>query len=200
MLYSINNVIKDKLLIKPCVRSFSSSPLRKADPLSTTAMAISIPYAVGFVSNPFSLSLVLLTGMATAIFGLTASFITFAETNELGLILQYLDNIFSLYETYISISQSGIDILRNALNNFAPEVLVYFYDPLQEVLTLTECLFAELNTLMTSPYVMYAGEPVVDRGESILENLRLVGNDLIGLIRDIENRLNIPEDSRVPTF
>ena len=189
-----------KLLFKCHVRPFSSTTARKADPVSTTAMAISVPYAAGFLSNPLSSSLIILTGMATAIFALTTSFIQFAEINELGYILQYLDNLFSLYETYISVSQSGIDILGAALNNFTPEVLVYFYDPLQQVLALTERLFGELDTLLASPHVRFAGEPIVNRGELILEDLRSVGNDLISLIRDIETRLNIPEDQRVPTF
>lgn len=183
------------------VRLFSSTSSRKADPLSTTAIALSVPYAVGFIANPLGSSFILLMGMATAIFGLTASFIAFAEANvDLGLILQRLDSIFCLYETFILFIQSGINILHTMLDNFTPEVLVYFYDSLQELITVIECLFAELNTVMVSPYVMFAGEPVVERGELILENLRLVGNDVMVLVRDIETRLNIPENDRLPPF
>ena len=204
MLHVINCTtrILCKTPLKSQVRLFSSTSVRKADTLGITAMALSVPYAAGFIANPLGGSLILLMGMGTAIFGLTTSFITFAETNDvdLGQILQRLDSIFCLYETFILFIQSGINILHTMLNNFTPEVLVYFYDSLQELITIIECLFAELNTVMVSPHVTFAGEPVVQRGEAILEDLRLVGNDIMVLIRDIETRLNLPEDHRLPPF
>jgi hypothetical protein len=203
MLHVINCTarILCKMSPKSQVRLFSSTSIRKADPLSTTAIALSVPYAAGFIANPLGGSFILLMGMGTAIFGLTTSFIAFAETNvDLGLILQRLDSIFCLYETFILFIQSGINILDTTLDNFTPEVLVYFYDSLQELITIIECLFAELNTVMVSPYVIFAGEPVVERGELILEDLRLVGNDVMVLIRNIETRLNLPENDRLPPF
>jgi len=203
MLHVINCTtrILCKTPLKSQVRLFSSTSVRKADALGTTAMALSVPYAAGFIANPLGGSLILLMGMGTAIFGLTTSFITFAETDvDLGQILQRLDSIFCLYETFILFIQSGISILDTTLDNFTPEVLVYFYDSLQELITVIECLFAELNTVMVSPHVTFAGEPVVERGELILEDLRSVGNDVMVLIRKIEDRLNLPEDHRLPLF
>jgi hypothetical protein len=203
MLHVINctTSIWCKTAPKSQVRLFSSTSIRNGDPLGITAMALSVPYAAGFIANPLGGSFILLMGMGAAIFGLTTSFMTFAETNvDLGQILQRLDSIFCLYETFILFIQSGINILDTTLDNFTPEVLVYFYDSLQELITIVECLFAELNTLMVSPHVTLAGEPVVERGELILEDLRQVGNDLVALIRDIEDRLNLPEDHRLPSF
>jgi hypothetical protein len=54
-------------------RSFSSAPRMRADPLSTTASAFGTPYASSFLVNPLGASLIILLGMASTLFFLTAS-------------------------------------------------------------------------------------------------------------------------------
>jgi hypothetical protein len=42
--------------------------------------------------------------------------------------------------------------------------------------------------------------PLKDRINEIHEDLRLMGNNLTGLLRDVEDLLNLPEDQRIPRF
>ena len=50
------------------IRPFSSTPRRKADPLSTTVAAFSSSHAPSLLSNPLGCAFVLLTGLATTLF------------------------------------------------------------------------------------------------------------------------------------
>jgi hypothetical protein len=54
-------------------RAFSSAPRMRADPLGTTASAFGTPYASSFLVNPLGASLIILLGMASTLFFLTAS-------------------------------------------------------------------------------------------------------------------------------
>jgi hypothetical protein len=42
--------------------------------------------------------------------------------------------------------------------------------------------------------------PIIDRVNDIFEELRLGGNTLMSLVRDVENRLNVAEENRIPSF
>lgn len=200
---SINyNYIKlNLLLIKSPLRLFSTTFIKKADPLSTVVVAFNTPYASSFLSNPLGGAFILLMGMASTLFFVTASLPEFfAQDPSYALIIQRLENIFLLYERFLSYEQNGIDILLANINNFSPEALGNFYLSLQELVTVRESFFTILSDLISSPEIEFMEGPIVDRINQILEDLRSGGNNLMGLIRNLEDRLNIVEEERIPSF
>jgi len=105
-----------------------------------------------------------------------------------------------LSEMFITYEQRGIDVMLASMNNFSPEVLHHFYLSLQELVTARESLFSNLSDAINSPNIEFLPRPLVDRIDQNLEDLRLGGNDLMALIRDVEARLNIPQSERIPSF
>src|SRR5215472_7282770 len=99
-----------------------------------------------------------------------------------------------LCETFIAYEQSLIDILMASMGNFSPEILNYFYLLLQELVTVRESLFSHLSDLISIPQIQFLNiEPLFERFDQVLEDFRFGGNRLMTLIRDVEDRLNIPE-------
>jgi hypothetical protein len=181
------------------VRPFSSTTSRRGDPLGVTALAFGTPYPSSFLASPFGSTFIILMGMAATLF-----FVTLPEflgqDPSYALILVQLDNIFSLYENFLLYEQNGINMLLTNLGNFSPEILTSFYLSLQELVTIRESLFSNLDHLINLPEIQLIGGPILDRANQIIEDLRLGGNNLMELIREIENRLNIPEQERIPSF
>ena len=68
--------VKSDLFSFP-LRSFSSTPCRKGDPLGTTVVAFASSYASSLLSNPLGGSIVLLMGMATTLFLVVMDFPVF---------------------------------------------------------------------------------------------------------------------------
>ena len=195
--------VKSDLLLhnKLPIRSFSSTFSRRGDPLGSLVVAFSTPYASSFLCNPLGGAFVLLMGMASTLFFVTMSLPEFfAQDPSYAVIIQRLESIFLLYERFLSYEQNGIDILLANLNNFSPETLNNFYLSLQELVTVRESLFSNLSNLINSPEIEFLEGPIVDRINQIFEELRLGGNNLMGLIRSIEGRLNIAEEERIPLF
>ena len=188
-------------LIKLPLRSFSTTSIRKADPLSTVVAAFNTPYVSSFLANPLGGAFILLMGMASTLFFVTMSLPEFfAQDISYAMILQRLEAIFLLYERFILYEQSGIDMLLANINNFSPEILGNFYLSLQELVTVRESLFSILSDFVNSPEMELMEGPTVDRANQILEDLRLGGNNLMDLIRNLEDRLNIGENERIPSF
>lgn len=186
---------------KLTIRSFSSTYRREGDPLGTVAAAFTTTYAPSFLSNPLGASFIILMGLATSLFFVTGSLPGFfGQDPTYAMIIQRLDNIFLLCETFLSYEQSGIDILTANLNNFTPETLHNFYLSLQELVLVRESLFSNLSNLINSPEIEFAEGPILDRINQNFEDLRVGGNNLMGLIRILEDRLNIMEEERIPSF
>jgi len=183
------------------IRPFSSTPRRRADPLSTTVVAFGSSHAPSLLSNPLGCAFVLLTGMATTLFYLVAGLPGFfAHDPSLWHILQHIDNMLCLCEMYMSYEQSGINVMLASVSNFSPEVLNHFYLSLQELVTAREALFSYLGDVINSPEIEFLPRPLVERIEQNMEDLRLGGNNLMALVRDIEVILNIPQAERIPSF
>lgn len=183
------------------VRPFSSTASRRGDPLGVTCLAFATPYPSSLLANPFGGAFILLMGMAATLFFVTTSLPEFfAQDPSYAFILLRLDNIFNLYENFLLYEQNGINMLLASLGNFSPETLRSFYISLQELVTIRESLFFNLDHLINSPEIQLLGGPILDRAHQILEDLRLGGNNLMDLIRNIENILNIPEQERIPSF
>ena len=183
------------------VRPFSSTTSRRGDPLGVTALAFGTPYPSSFLASPFGSTFIILMGMAATLFFVTGSLPEFfAQDPSYALILLRLDNIFNLYESFLLYEQNGINMLLTNLGNFSPETLRNFYLSLQELVTIRESLFSILDRLINLPEIELLGGPVLDRANQIIEDLRLGGNNLMGLIRDIEDILNISEQERIPSF
>ena len=183
------------------VKSFSSTPVRKGDPLGVVVISFSTPYSFSFLANPFGGSFTLLMGLATVLYFLTTDLITFfSQDHEYGTLLQRLDNIFLLYERFISYEQSGINLFLANIDNHTPEALRQFYLSFQELVTVRESLYNRLSDVMNLPQMQFVEEPLIDRVNQTFEDLRSGGNNLMSLVRGIENRLNIPEQERIPPF
>ena len=198
VLYSSMYVI---ILTSVSVRSFTSTSSRKGDPLGFVALAFATPYPPTLLTDPFAGAFFLLMGMGASLFFSAALVLPlFAQQPEYVEILRSLDNVFGLFETFISYLMNGISILSANLNNFAPEILTHYYFSLQELVTVTESLYNLLTEFINLPFIEFLDRPLVDRANEIHENLRLAGNNLMRLLRGIEDRLNIPQEERIPAF
>lgn len=183
------------------VRSFASTPSSKIDPIWSTALAFATPYSPSVLANPLAGAFILLMGMAVTLFFLVSTLPRFfAGDPSYAEIIRNLDNILSLLETFLAYEQSGVNIMLTNLNNFSPEILTNYYSILQELVTVRESLYIKLDRLVNSPNIVFIERPIIDRVNEIYENYRLGGNNLMNLVRNIENRLNIPEQERIPSF
>jgi hypothetical protein len=139
--------------------------------------------------------------MAAALFFLTGSLPEFfAQDPSYAVILARLDNLLLLFERFLLYEQNGINLLVASINNFSPEVLGNLYLSLQELVTVRESLFSRLDSLINSPEIEFLEGPLVDRINNVFEDLRLGGNNLMALIREIEDKLGISESERIPSF
>lgn len=169
--------------------------------MGVTVLSFSHPYASSLMCNPLGGAFILLMGMAVTLFFVTQSLPEFfSQDPSYALIIQRLDSLFSLYERFLVLEQNGVNILLANIDNFTPETLGNFYLSLQELITIRESIFPTLDYIINSPEIEFLERPIVDRINTIIEDLRLGGNNLVVLIRNIENRLNIPMEQRIPSF
>lgn len=86
------------------VRPFSSTSVRKADPIGFTALSFFTPYTSSFLTNPFGGAFIVLIGMAATLYLTTSDLSLFlAREHTLGEILRQLDNLFLLYERFLAL-------------------------------------------------------------------------------------------------
>jgi hypothetical protein len=200
---SKSHYIKSDLVIHSGIsaRPFASTTSNKADPLGFVALSFATPYPPSLLANPLAGAFILLMGMGSTLFFLTSSLpLFFAQDPTYAEILCRLDNLFGLYETFLAYERSGIDIMLANLNNFTPETITNFYFSLQELVTVRESVFDLVTTAINSPEIEFLERPLVDRINEIHEDLRLGGNNLMSLLREIEDILNIPAEERIPYF
>jgi hypothetical protein len=189
--------------VSTSVRSFDSTSSKRVDPLGFTALSYATPYSPSLLANPIAGAFILLTGMAVTLYFLTSALPQFFEENpspSYAEIICKLDNICLLAEKFIVYRQSGIDIIYANINNFTPETITNLYFSLQELVTAGESLFDKYSYIIDLPEIEFIGGPLKDRIHEIHEDLRLGGNNLMGLIRDMEDILNLPQEERIPTF
>jgi hypothetical protein len=86
----------------------------------------------------------------------------------------------------------------------SPEQLRILYPMVQELITILESIYSHGSgdplgfSMDRATYIRQ--RDLVDVMGPVFEQLRLREEDLVGLLRNIENRLNIPENERVPSF
>jgi hypothetical protein len=196
--YIIPNVVS--FFILP-IRFFSTTFIRKGDPLGVTVLSYSHPYASSLLCNPLGGAFILLMGMAATLFFVTQSLpVFFAQDPSYAFILQRLDSLFLLYERFLLLEENGVAMLLANIGNFTPETLRNFYFLLQELVTVRESIFYILHNIINSPEIEFLERPALDRINTIFEDLRVGGNSLMILIRNIEDRLNIGAEERIPSF
>jgi hypothetical protein len=179
-------------------RSFSATPPRRADPISTTILSFVNPCNL-LASDPIAGGFIVLIGMVTSLFFVSQSFLGI-NVQDFGVILPRLELIFLLYERFITLEQEVNDWLFLNANNFTFEILIQYYHLLQQLITLQETLFHNLSIMASVPGIELLPEPTVIRINDILEDLRLQGNNLVATLRAVEDELHIPEGERVPPF
>jgi len=77
---------------------------------------------------------------------------------------------------------------------------MYHYNGLLELITVRESFFRELSEIVSHAQIDLTNTPVIDRVNQTLEDLRLGGNDLVELARQLEYQLMIPAQRRFPEF
>lgn len=183
------------------VRPFVSTSQKKVDPLGFVALSFATPYPPSLLANPLAGGFIILVGMAASLFLITSSLPQFfSQDPSYAQILCRLENIFLLYDTFLSFEQSEVNRMLVNLNNFTPETLTNFYFSLQELVAVRESVFEAVTNLINSPEIEFIERPLNVRINGIYQDLRSGGNSLMNLIRTIEDLLNIPEDDRIPSF
>jgi hypothetical protein len=192
---------KEMIKIDPFKRPFKASSRRRVDPLSSTSLALATPYTSVFLAHPIGAAIIISVGMAGTLYFLTVSFGRSIESgNELAEFLRRIDIFFALLERFVASENALINMLNVNMSNFSPEFLTACYSALKELVFLRESLFNALNVLAEHPLMDSVDAPVVLNINSTLENLRLGGNSIVILLREVEERLNIPANLRVPSF
>jgi hypothetical protein len=74
------------------------------------------------------------------------------------------------------------------------------YLSLQELVLVRESLASNFLHMVNMPIIEFMPGPLVDRINQNFADFRLGGNNLMGLVRNIEIRLNIPEEEIIPSF
>lgn len=183
------------------VRQFSSTPPRRGDPLGVVAAAVSSPYTLSFLNNPLGGLVMVSIGLATTLFCVFMSLSSvFGQDNAFSFFLQRLDSILLLCERFLLHERNLVSLIGAHLSSFSSATLHSFYLPLQELVFIHESLFSIMNDLLISPHIQHLPGPLVDRFNQTFENLRLEGNGLMMLVREIEDRLDIAESDRIPSF
>jgi hypothetical protein len=201
MLSRRNRRRNEMIKIDPFKRSFRASRRRRMDPLASTALAFATPYTSSFLISSIGTAIVILVGMTGTLFFLTVSLQRYLESGpELAEVLRRLDILFALYERLVEFESALINRLNVNMNNFSPELLASYYSALKELIFLRECLFNALTILADHRLIDSINAPIVGRINLTLENLRLGGNSLVILVRELEYRLMIPAHLRVPSF
>jgi len=188
-------------LAKPFVRLFSVSSIKRGDPIGFTVLAFINPYPPSVSLNIFADAFITLMGMAATLFFVTVSLPEFfTQDPSYALVIQRLDSIFLLYERFLLFEYNAITVFNSCLSNLSPEILRSLYFILQEHVTVRESIFSVLVDIINTPEIQFTNRVTIDRVDSILEDFRSGGNNLVILIRNIEDRLGIPEGERIPTF
>jgi hypothetical protein len=85
------------------VKLFSTTSIKKGDPLSTTVLAFNTPYASSLLYNPFGIGFITLMGMAVCLYYLTQSIPEFVVQNpEYASVIHRMDMLLLLYERFLS--------------------------------------------------------------------------------------------------
>jgi hypothetical protein len=190
---------KEMIKIDPFKRSFKASPKRRMDPLGYTAVA----YTPSFLASPIGAAIAILLGMTGTLFFLTVSLGRSLESGpdlELAEVLRLLDLVFALYDRLIGLERVLINRFHVGMNDFDPEVLAAYYSALRELIFFRECLFHVLSIFVDHHLIDSINAPIVGRINLTLEELRGGGNNLVVLLRELEERLNIPENLRMALF
>jgi hypothetical protein len=186
---------------KTPIRPLSKTPIRKGDPLGTTVLAFGSPYASSLLSTPFGVAFIVLIGMGTCLYFVTESFSGFILQNpQTVLFMPRLENIILLYENFLGQLRHIISILSTDLSNLGPELLASLYLLVKELVTIIECAFISLNDFISLPVIQSLPGINMNRIHDILQELRSHGNTVMMLARQIETRLDIPEQERIPHF
>ena len=192
---------KEMMKIDPFKRPFKASSRRRVDPLSSTSLALATPYTSAFLAHPIGAAIIISVGMATTLYFITVSLGRSIESgDELAEFLRRIDIFFALFERFIASENAIINMLNVNMGNFNTEFLTACYSALKELVFLRESLFNVLNDLAGHRLMDSIDAPVVLNINLTLEDLRLGGNSIVILLREVEERLNIPANDRVPSF
>jgi hypothetical protein len=107
---------------------FSTTCIRKGDPLGITVISYGYPYAQSLLFNPIGSAFIVLTGMAITLFFVTQSLgVSFMADPSYALLDQRLDAIFLLYERFFTQESLAINSLSANIDNYSTRELYNFY-------------------------------------------------------------------------
>lgn len=183
------------------IRIFSSTPLKRSDPLGTTVLTVVTSHGSTLISAAVGDAFVLLIGIATALYHVTGPFISFLSDPSLLVSgLEQLSSLLHMYLTFLQLELNVINLLLSHLGSLTEEQLGTFYVILQDVINIRESLYSALDNVITSLDRNSLGIDINNRINGIMWDLRIGGDSLVILLRLIEDMLVIPENERVPTF
>jgi len=138
------------------------------------------------------ITLLVLVGMVTHLFYITQPMPRFYTEPYF---LDVVQSLSSLYSSYIQLESHAITFILNNINLFSEEQLRNVYLILQELINIGERVNYLLQHWIDILGVDFAERDVLI---DISVEFRSEGNTLMGLLRNIEDRLNIPQNERMP--
>lgn len=191
----IRNFSYRYLLPKLPKRPFSATSIRKSDPSLIALIGASTswnPFLV--LSNPIGITLIVLVSMVTTLFYVTQPMPNIYMEIPFPEVLQLLS---SIYHTYIDLESLTTTFIVNNINMFSREELINLYLILQEIIDIEDRIYHLLQHL-TDLLEEDSMEMEVDILIDLSTDFTFEGSNLMDLIRNVEDRLNIPHSERIP--
>jgi hypothetical protein len=169
-------------------RSFSSTSVRRMDPINTTILSITVSV------DPIVFSLLFMTGLLGFVFLSTFTY-TQDSAMEISPPLSF-SYLLPLFEVHYEFTRSMGDLLHYLhanINNLNEEQLIMlsFYLP--------HIISGGANVSVLLDFWSTVAQPidVIDDIHALDEDIRSIMNNSVDLLRMVEIRLDIPENARI---
>lgn len=179
-------------LFRVSKRLFSATSVKRSNPFLVTIMGTRTAWdIISLLSNPVGTILFSFLAMAISLFDMTQpTVIINAGIGDPESVEIFRDAyiIFVNYELYL------INFILNNIDLLNPESLRNVYLILQEVINVQE-----INYYLLERWIDSLGEELPERDILIdlSQDFRNAGHNLMGILRNVEDRLNIPHDERM---
>jgi hypothetical protein len=109
--------------------------------------------------------------------------------------LEAMQSLYGIYNAYIELDSHVTTFVVNNINMFNEEQLRSLYLIFQEIINIQERIYYLLQHWLN---VLDGQHVDTDSLTDIFVEFRFRGHNIIDLLRNIEDRLNIPQNERIP--
>jgi hypothetical protein len=112
--------------------------------------------------------------------------------------IEQLEDLFVLYDRFVSFERSTINLAFTNINNFSSEELRNLYLSIRQLIITRESISTMLHYFLRVSRRHLINPYSVRRVRNIIDEIRSGNSDITDLLIAIEDRLGIPESERRP--